>query len=107
MNLSETACVEPKKGEAPLSAARARELSAELRGWMLEGDALRKEFRLGSFREAITFVNSVADLAEAQGHHPDIFISYKTVRLTLATHKIGGLSLNDFIVAAKIDTISP
>jgi 4a-hydroxytetrahydrobiopterin dehydratase len=52
------------------------------------------------------FVNNVASIANDQDHHPDIFISYNTVRLTLSTHKIGGISINDFIVAAKIDLLA-
>jgi 4a-hydroxytetrahydrobiopterin dehydratase len=55
------------------------------------------------FRQAMDFVNSVAAIANEQDHHPDVFISYNKVQFTLSTHKIGGLSLNDFIVAAKID----
>jgi 4a-hydroxytetrahydrobiopterin dehydratase len=51
------------------------------------------------------FINEVAQLAEAEGHHPDIFVSYSYVRINLTTHNIGGLSENDFIVAAKIDEI--
>ena len=74
--------------------------------WALEGATLRREFQLHNFRAAMHFVNQVAEVAEQQGHHPDIFISYRTVRLTLTTHKIGGLSLNDFIVAARIDRVA-
>ncbi len=64
---------------------------------------IKREFRFKDFRQAMEFVNSVAAIANEQDHHPDIFISYNKVQLTLSTHKIGGLSLNDFIVAAKID----
>jgi 4a-hydroxytetrahydrobiopterin dehydratase len=62
-----------------------------------------REFRFRDFRQAMDFVNSIAAIANEQDHHPDIFISYNKVQLTLSTHKIGGLSLNDFIMAAKID----
>ena len=66
---------------------------------------IERQFRFKDFREAIAFVNKVADLAESEGHHPDIFISWNKVRLTLTTHKIGGLSRNDFVLAAKIDEL--
>lgn len=68
-------------------------------------DPLIREFICKDFREAMTLVNRVADLAEAEQHHPDIEISYNKVRLKLSTHSIGGLSRNDFILAAKIDRI--
>ena len=58
-----------------------------------------------NFIGALAFVNKVGDLAEAEGHHPDIHISYNKVQLTLTTHAIGGLSENDFILAAKIDSL--
>jgi 4a-hydroxytetrahydrobiopterin dehydratase len=62
-----------------------------------------KEFKFVDFIGAINFVNLVADIAEEEGHHPDIHIFYNKVRLELSTHAIGGLSENDFILAAKID----
>jgi 4a-hydroxytetrahydrobiopterin dehydratase len=77
----------------------------EVSGWKLKDAALAREFQFKNFGEAMSFVDKVAEAAESQGHHPDIFISYKTVRLTLTTHKIGGLSQNDFIMAAKIDQL--
>jgi len=63
-------------------------------------------FKFKGFREAMGFVNKVADIAEEEGHHPDIWISWNRVKLTLTTHKIGGLSRNDFIVAAKVDRVA-
>jgi 4a-hydroxytetrahydrobiopterin dehydratase len=61
-----------------------------------------REFKFGDFKAAMGFVNEVAAVAEAEGHHPDIYIFYNLVRLELSTHAIGGLSENDFIMAAKI-----
>ena len=63
------------------------------------------EFRFKNFVEAMSFVNKVAALAEGEQHHPSIFISYDKVRVTLSTHAAGGLSENDFIVAAKLDVL--
>ena len=66
---------------------------------------LARQFRFRDFVEAMKFVNRVADLAEEQGHHPDILIHWNTVDLVLWTHKIGGLHENDFILAAKIQKL--
>lgn len=72
-------------------------------GWqVIGGKKIQKEFSFADFVQAMLFVNAVADLAEAEGHHPDIHIHYNKVRIELWTHAIGGLSENDFIVAAKI-----
>ena len=66
---------------------------------------IRKKYKFDTFKEAMSFINKVADLAESEGHHPDIFISYSRVSITLWTHSIGGLSLNDFILASKIELL--
>ena len=66
---------------------------------------LRRLFTWDSFKEAMFFVNALAYLAEQENHHPDLTVSYKRVSVELTTHDVGGLSLNDFIVAAKIDKL--
>jgi 4a-hydroxytetrahydrobiopterin dehydratase len=108
MLLAGKTCVPCKKGEPPLSPDRARELARETPGWSLvaEEPRLQREYRFEDFPKAIKFVTQVADLAEKQGHHPDIHIHYDRVKLVLWTHAIGGLSENDFILAAKINTLS-
>jgi 4a-hydroxytetrahydrobiopterin dehydratase len=88
------------KSTSPLSRQDVVLLLREIPGWSLG------EFLFKDFRTAMDFVNSVALIANKQDHHPDIFISYNKVQLTLSTHKIGGLTLNDFIVAAKIDALT-
>ena len=105
MRLSDQTCKPPRAGDAPLSFAQAEASRRDVPDWSPEGATISREFRFNDFREAMAFVNRVAEVAERQGHHPDIFISYKTVRLTLSTHKIGGLSRNDFIVAARINQL--
>jgi 4a-hydroxytetrahydrobiopterin dehydratase len=105
MSLLNQTCKPPRVGDSPLSPEQAEQMHRDVPDWTLDGAAIKREFQFKGFREAMAFVNAVADLAEGQGHHPDIFISYKTVRLALTTHKIGGLSRNDFIVAAKIDQL--
>ena len=75
--------------------------------WRLEENATRlsRRFEFRDFVEAMKFVNRVADLAEQQGHHPDIAIHWNKVDLVLWTHKIGGLHENDFILAAKVNRL--
>ncbi len=91
----------------PLNAAAAEELLAETPQWALSEGATRlvRRFEFEDFKNAIQFVNRVADVAEEQGHHPDIAIHWNRVDLVLWTHKIEGLHQNDFILAAKIDRL--
>jgi 4a-hydroxytetrahydrobiopterin dehydratase len=95
----------------------ARRMVEQVPGWQLneppagEGAEQRppmliRAFRFKDFAQAMTFVNRVAGIAEAEGHHPDIHISWNRVRLELTTHAIKGLSENDFIMAAKINEAS-
>ena len=72
-------------------------------GWALEGGMIRRTFAFKDFRVAMAFVNKVADAANAADHHPDIDIRYSKVTLALVTHDAGGLTENDFILAAKVD----
>jgi 4a-hydroxytetrahydrobiopterin dehydratase len=85
-------------------AAIARAL-AELPGWQRQGDALVREFRFKNFREAMAFVNRVAELAEEQRHHPDITIRYNRVQLALSTHEAGGITERDVELARAIDAL--
>lgn len=105
MSLSNLTCKLPKTGATPFSSAQAEQMRGEVYNWSLKDAVITREFQFKDFCEAMVFVNKVADIAEEQRHHPDVFISYKTVRLTLTTHKIGGLSQNDFIMAARIDQL--
>ncbi len=95
----------PEAGGA-LTREMAEKLARDVPGWSLRDGEIEREFRFKDFRRAMTFVNEVADIAESEAHHPDIFISYSRVRLTLSTHRIGGLSRKDFIVAARIDELA-
>jgi 4a-hydroxytetrahydrobiopterin dehydratase len=103
MKLFEQRCAPCEKGGIPLSRDEAMELHREVPDWKLKDKEIEREFKLKDFRQAMEFVNEVAALAEEQGHHPDMYIYYNKVRLVLSTHKIGGLSHNDFIMAAQID----
>lgn len=74
-------------------------------GWTIENDAIRRTFSSSTFRDAIQFVNNVAQLAESQNHHPDITINYRKVTLTLTTHDAGGLTEKDFTLAVSINEL--
>lgn len=105
MKLVEQSAKPITKGAAPLSQKEAGDLMRDIPQWSLSETSVTRDFYFKDFRGAMTFVNGVAAISNEQDHHPDIFISYNKVRLTLSTHKIGGLSMNDFIVAAKIDLL--
>lgn len=105
--LTEQKCQPCEKGTAPLQGESLEKLLNQLDdGWeILEGKKLAKEYKFKNFLEALEFTNRVGECAESEGHHPDIFLTWGKVRLTLWTHTIGGLSENDFILAAKADAI--
>ena len=86
-----------------LSATEVDQRLPKHGGWTRKGDEITKEFKFGDFREAMTFVNKVADAANAADHHPDIMISYNRVTMTLSTHSEGGVTEKDFDMATKID----
>jgi len=90
----------------PLPRQEAERLAAEVPKWTVREGAIEREFRFSDFAEAMEFVNEVARMAQKQDHHPDIHVSYDRVRLEFSTHKIGGLSQNDFICAAKVDLLA-
>lgn len=97
-----------KGGIPPLSEEKENQYLKKVEGWSLirEGiHRIKKEFYFENFKEAMKFVNKVADLAEEEEHHPDIYIYYDEVVLELHTHAIKGLHLNDFVMAAKINEI--
>jgi 4a-hydroxytetrahydrobiopterin dehydratase len=102
--LASRQCVPCRGGVPPLTADEIRPLLSQLNGWQVVNEHhLRKEIKFGNFREALAFVNRVGDLAEEQGHHPDICFGWGKVEVTIWTHKINGLTESDFILAAKID----
>jgi 4a-hydroxytetrahydrobiopterin dehydratase len=107
MELGKKKCVPCEGGATTLPAGEANQLLSQLSGWQIEPGAseLRKRYKFTSFMENIAFVNRVAQLAEAEGHHPDFCVRYTNLDVSLTTHAIGGLSENDFILAAKIDQI--
>ena len=107
--LVERTCTPCRGGIPPLTRAEAEELLPQAPEWTLMDDAHRieKTFRFGNFREALAFVQEVGELAEAEGHHPDISFGWGYGTVSLRTKKIKGLHENDFIMAAKIDRLAP
>jgi len=103
--LADLKCSPIDKNTKPMLRSEVQSRLIELPGWELGQSAITREYRFKNFVEAMSFVNKIADIANAEDHHPDIFISYSRVRVELSTHKIGGLSINDFIMAAKINLI--
>ncbi|MFW9809526.1 MAG: 4a-hydroxytetrahydrobiopterin dehydratase [Candidatus Thorarchaeota archaeon] len=107
--LASLKCVPCRGDQPPLEKGKIKLMLDVVPGWRkAEGsiDKIEKLFKFKNFKESIDFVNKVAEIAEQEGHHPDIFISWNKVTLTLWTHAIKGLFDNDFILAAKIDEIT-
>ena len=105
MKLTDKICVPCQEGTPPLGAKEINKFIKQLpKGWkVIENKKIRKEFKFKSYPEAIAFVNKAALIAQEEGHHPDMDVHYSRVNVELWTHKINGLSENDFILAAKID----
>ena len=108
MDLTQKHCVPCEGGDPSLPEEKENELITQIPNWQLlrtEAHMIRRVFKFKNFKEAMAFVNKVAGIAEEEGHHPDIKIVYNKVQLDLFTHAVGGLSENDFIMAAKIDRL--
>ena len=103
-DLANRKCVPCRGGVPPLKGDELTRLLAELDGWeVVDEHHLKKSYKFPDFREAQQFVNSVGEIAEEQGHHPDICFGWGHAEITIWTHKIDGLTESDFILAAKID----
>ena len=104
--LATKTCVPCRGGVPPLKGEELAALEKEVDSWkVIEEHHIMKTFEFPNFREALKFANSVGELAEEQGHHPDIFLAWGKVAITTWTHKINGLTESDFILAAKIDQL--
>jgi 4a-hydroxytetrahydrobiopterin dehydratase len=104
-SLKEKHCVPCEVGTQPFDLETIQSLLPMVPMWKPDDETKKivRSFRFKDFVESMRFINKVAELAEEEGHHPDIFVSYNYVKICLTTHNIGGLSENDFIMAAKID----
>ena len=88
-----------------LTDNEARIMLAQVLGWQLADKKITRAFKFKNFQETMAFVNKVAVIAEAEGHHPDMMVHWGSVELLFTTHAINGLSENDFIMAAKVNAL--
>jgi len=106
MSLAQKKCVPCRGGVAPLQGEALETLKAQVTGWQVVNDHhLLKTYSFPDFRAALDFVNKAGAIAEEEGHHPDMLLSWGKVAVTIWTHKIDGLTESDFILAAKLDQI--
>ena len=104
--LASKTCVPCRGGVPPLKGEELTKLAKQLSGWnVIDEHHIEKTFTFSDFRKALEFTNRVGELAEQQGHHPDIFLAWGKVGIKTWTHKIDGLTESDFILAAKIDKL--
>ncbi len=105
-DLAERECIPCRGGVPPMQAEEIQHFLGQLTGWEVVGSHhLSKHYKFGNFRETLDFVNRVGELAEAQGHHPDVCFGWGKAEITIWTHKIDGLTESDFVLAAKIDKL--
>jgi 4a-hydroxytetrahydrobiopterin dehydratase len=110
VNLSEKHCAPCKGGSPALTDDEEEKYFKDLAGWVLTREGihrLRKEIKFEKYLEGVNFVRDAAAIADSEDHHPDIHLFYRRVVIELFTHAVNGLSINDFILAAKIDAIKP
>ena len=106
MSLAQKTCVPCRGGVPPLPAEDVSRLLGQLTGWSLNAKGhLEKSYGFKGFRPGLEFVKRVGEMAEAQGHHPDVYLAWGVVTLEVWTHKISGLVESDFIFAAKADAL--
>src|SRR5947207_2024658 len=106
--LTQKHCVPCERGVSKLSREQVNHYLADVPAWKLcaDGQKIRREWRVKDFATALDFFRRVGDIAEKEDHHPDLHLTgYRNVAIELSTHAIGGLSENDFILAAKIDQV--
>jgi 4a-hydroxytetrahydrobiopterin dehydratase len=106
MALADKKCVACEGGVKPLSEEESRKMLAETLGWEIVDNQITRTFKFANFVEAMDFANKITTIAEEENHHPDLHISWGKVKVDLSTHKVGGLTENDFILAAKINKLA-
>jgi 4a-hydroxytetrahydrobiopterin dehydratase len=105
MDLTSRRCVPCEGGVPKLGPEAVQELLAQVDGWALGDERITKRLKFRDFAHLMAFANRLADLAEREGHHPDFAVHYNILDLAIWTHAVGGLTENDFILAAKIDAL--
>ena len=107
MTLADKHCVPCRGGVPPLAGEALEQMKTQLTGWqVVEERHLSKTYTFPDFRTALDFVNGAGAVAEQEGHHPDLLLSWGKVEVRIWTHKINGLTESDFILAAKIDELA-
>jgi 4a-hydroxytetrahydrobiopterin dehydratase len=96
---------QPLEGHAPMTQAEIGEHLARAPGWALVNGAIEKQFEFDNYHQTIGFVNALAWIANAQDHHPELLVSYGRCSVRFDTHSVAGISINDFICAAKADAL--
>jgi len=107
-DLASKKCVPCEGGTRPMPRADAKKMLGEVGGWSLVDDGvlkIQRKFKFEDFSGALAFVNRVGDIAEQEGHHPDINFGWGKATVTFYTHAVSGLSENDFILAAKVNNL--
>ena len=104
MGLADQHCV-PCQGDAPLTPAQYAPLLGQVSGWQVLAHKLTRLYSFPNFAQGLAWVNRIGALAEAEGHHPDIFLAWGQVKVEIWTHAAGGLTEADFVLAAKIDRL--
>jgi 4a-hydroxytetrahydrobiopterin dehydratase len=105
-DLAGKTCVPCRGGVPPLKGKELQDLAKQVSGWKVVNEHhITKSFTFPDFKAALAFVNKVGEVAESQGHHPDILLGWGKVEITTWTHKIDGLTESDFILAAKFDQL--
>jgi len=104
--LASKICVPCREGVPPLAGKELEDLAKQVPQWkVIDGHHITRSFAFPDFRQALVFVNKVGEVAESQGHHPDILLSWGKAEITIWTHKTNGLTESDFVLAAKIDKL--
>ena len=105
VDLAKSKCKPCEGGVEPLKPDETRRLLAQLDGWALDGAAIAKSYSFKNHYQAVAFVNAVAWISHREDHHPGVALGYNTCSVSYTTHAIGGLSVTDFICAAKVDAL--
>jgi len=106
MNLKDQHC-QPMDGGEAMSDRDVATHIAQMPGWALVNGAIEKTYNFGNYHETMAFVNALAYIAHVEDHHPDLAVSYNRCVVRFNTHSVGGISVNDFICAAKVDALLP
>lgn len=97
----------PLEGKGPMTTAEVDKHLAATTGWALADGAIQKRFDFKDYHHTMAFVNALAWVAHVEDHHPDLLVSYNRCTVRYNTHSVGGISINDFICAAKVDALQP